>query len=1033
MATLSEIQNDQHHKSTQLGNKSEFIVDIKSSRKVSTSSNERTFLIMKKPSDTQSKQLTQQSFKKRQRSLGDNESTRNSEPKKLKFCWETSTKTETTSGARKCNDQYSMDEVSQLTTSDSMSNLEFEDTNEKNNKNSQEMNPEAFEKTDPSLLVCDNHNDCQSEDSISGVMQSFAKQSRLKECNLHLFSNIVAAATVLDEENTSNLEITNLNMRSEALDKENLDIEIISKPQSLKINKSIEIAPTSTDSFLDITKEKKKTVDVGYHTHLNQNRHSAVKADFDGVVNSSCSMGTERVQFLFRAVAEASKQLENDSIKILDTCIITEESKDVLSDYNHLLIQNIELYQADKSDRSSKVGLRCIHCAQLDEHYTAASFFPSTIGCLASGLGTISARHFFGEKCPAIPRAMVNELRITKKSSASQTRMSGKLGLDAFCRNMAKQKSLYDSKEGGIFFCGQNLQNNRSSIINKDINRKTLYSTQPKSKLPEVGDFIPSSRVNFWECRHCNSIPYPWRASGSVIFKSDAPSIEDTKKHLSKCKGNKSLTIPRSATMTISNENERCILIKWDKNTGLHLSERLNSKAFPYGSLDRRLMYDQDKDMTTDFHYYNMMQLKMTRLTKVGGSRGACPMGFPGLQCIHCKVREFFYTSADHLRNSFSHVPSHLMECPECPIEVKNQIESLKLIRNKQKSLLKIGSHKFFIDRVWERMHTDKSDSDFLSDDESLESLASSQDEGGVQNQVVDALNDNQSMTNDDTCNGGLVFPSDRHLTSNFVYLALRQVEPYNLTAKDVAQGRGTFEVGFPGLICKHCMGQEGSRKFFNRSAYHLRNAFAKVPDHLMICTKCPNEIKKALATFKKTRSKEESQLKRGSNIAFMDRVWGRLIMLDKSKKPSPLPNINPYISQLVSSEDAHLVTEFTLFTMQQMIPCNLSMTGNGARSTFEVGFPGLECRHCSGYPSARRFFYRTAEILGGNYAHIPNHLMSCSKCPLEIKATLELKKESHAQQKSKLSRGSQRTFFLRLWTRLHGSNSNVQLAEDLD
>ena len=67
--------------------------------------------------------------------------------------------------------------------------------------------------------------------------------------------------------------------------------------------------------------------------------------------------------------------------------------------------------------------------------------------------------------------------------------------------------------------------------------------------------------------------------------------------------------------------------------------------------------------------------------------------------------RRFFYTSADHLRNSFSHIPSHLAECSACPTEVKVRLEELKVIRNRQKSQLKPGYHKIFIDRVWERLH----------------------------------------------------------------------------------------------------------------------------------------------------------------------------------------------------------------------------------------------------------------------------------------------------------------------------------------
>lgn len=54
-----------------------------------------------------------------------------------------------------------------------------------------------------------------------------------------------------------------------------------------------------------------------------------------------------------------------------------------------------------------------------------------------------------------------------------------------------------------------------------------------------------------------------------------------------------------------------------------------------------------------------------------------------------------------------------------------------------------------------------------------------------------------------------------------------------------------------------------------------------------------------------------------------------------------------------------------------------------------------------------------------GNYAHIPNHVMVCKYAPVEIKQTLAAKKKLHAEQKQKLQRGSQRTFFSNVWTRV--------------
>lgn len=81
----------------------------------------------------------------------------------------------------------------------------------------------------------------------------------------------------------------------------------------------------------------------------------------------------------------------------------------MLSDYNNLLVRNIEFFYPAKShlnyDNLSgsknstnmsdiRLGLRCLHCKMNSTHVTAAAFFPSAVSSIASGLGTIGSRHF---------------------------------------------------------------------------------------------------------------------------------------------------------------------------------------------------------------------------------------------------------------------------------------------------------------------------------------------------------------------------------------------------------------------------------------------------------------------------------------------------------------------------------------------------------------------------------------------------------------------------------------------------------------
>ncbi len=72
-------------------------------------------------------------------------------------------------------------------------------------------------------------------------------------------------------------------------------------------------------------------------------------------------------------------------------------------------------------------------------------------------------------------------------------------------------------------------------------------------------------------------------------------------------------------------------------------------------------------------------------------------------------------------------------------------------------------------------------------------------------------------------------------------------------------------------------------------------------------------------------------------------------------------------------------------------------------------------------------FLFRRAT---GNYAHIPNHLLSCTCVPEEIKSQLTEKREAHQMLKHLLPKGSQKQFFEAIWERLHSNNTHALLSE---
>ncbi len=327
------------------------------------------------------------------------------------------------------------------------------------------------------------------------------------------------------------------------------------------------------------------------------------------------------------------------------------DSSSILSDYNSLLTQNIEFYYPSTDNR---LGLRCIHCKYHPQHVTAATFFPSSIGSISSGLGTIGARHFGWGKCPFVPPEIVQQMNETKKASGQQTRSNGRVGLDAYCKNLAKQYGIVDDNNNAViswiegtvpnfdeadeFYQRQATATRLNFPSSPDQSTDATDSNSIVSVLAsmknavniEARPFVPCETENFWECSGCRFIPFDFRVKGSVVFSVAEPPPEKIEQHLRNCTGGTPLLIPRSASIEpYYGEEVPTIKVKWNSNQPQRPADRRWNNA-------SELCFPNDQQYTTEFAYFTVMQLKKCHLTKAGGSRGTCPVGFAGLACTHC-------------------------------------------------------------------------------------------------------------------------------------------------------------------------------------------------------------------------------------------------------------------------------------------------------------------------------------------------------------------------------------------------------------
>ncbi len=275
---------------------------------------------------------------------------------------------------------------------------------------------------------------------------------------------------------------------------------------------------------------------------------------------------------------------------------------------------------------SRRLGLRCIHCKDSPNHVTAAAFFPRTIGSIASGLGTIGTRHFGWGKCPFAKPELVEQMMEAKKTSSTETRARGRMGLDAYCKELASRCGIYDDELSGICWQeGPNLSNlvqmthsltstTSASVMETDHNAVAALLTGMKNSTNiERRSFVPTETKNFWECNGCRMVPLEFRAKGSVVFSAGEPSNDQISRHLSECSGNKPLTIPHNATIeSFYGEQVPPIKVTWNSNSESPVAPVVTSStarksrrsssnvSVKTGTEDGLLCFDEDKEYTTD-------------------------------------------------------------------------------------------------------------------------------------------------------------------------------------------------------------------------------------------------------------------------------------------------------------------------------------------------------------------------------------------------------------------------------------------------
>jgi hypothetical protein len=141
--------------------------------------------------------------------------------------------------------------------------------------------------------------------------------------------------------------------------------------------------------------------------------------------------------------------------------------------------------------------------------------------------------------------------------------------------------------------------------------------------------------------------------------------------------------------------------------------------------------------------------------------------------------------------------------------------------------------------------------------------------------------------------------------------------------------------------------------------------------------------------------------------------------------------------NSMVRFEDREC-TDHVLLLLRQVRPCrfqaNDRRAGPGSRGRDRsMGFPGLCCLHCIGKNTLGRYFPISAKNLTDSTANLlHSHVSSCAFCPEPIKASLAYLGHRSILQKAELSGSWKKTFFKKVWDRLHTEKDWTSVDDDI-
>lgn len=296
-----------------------------------------------------------------------------------------------------------------------------------------------------------------------------------------------------------------------------------------------------------------------------------------------------------------------------------------------------------------------------------------------------------------------------------------------------------------------------------------------------------------------------------------------------------------------------------------------------------------------------------------------------------------------------------------------------------------------------------------------------------------------------------LALPEDKSSLSPLRCFLREQVCAFSATEKDIAVRAPTtfsISIGQVGIGCIHCV-KQSARHRSNRAVcfpFSIGRIYQSVADiqrfHFGECHNMPDEVKYKFLDLQSASSKGSKGLatrqywmSSARKIGLMDTPTGIRFGRDPTKPESTTSFSLDILAQvaftvttaskpLVLPEDKPCIAEFLYVVMEQLQPCRFTEADRNKRRLKDVGCIGVECKHCAGQVDSRKFFWSSVSAVESNFVSVHTHVLECKCVPAPLKERLLRLKALRKEQTAALRTGSQKSFFARVWQRLHETES---------